>query len=567
MDRSWTKHYEPGVPHDIRFAERTLVEMFDQTCRNWPDRPAVTLKGKTLTYRALRDQVDRFATALAALGVTTDSRVSYWLPNLPQTIITYFATLTLGAQAVGTHPLYTERELEHQLNDAGVTVVVALDYFWWGRLRGILGRTGVRHVIVTSIPDYLPFPLNLLAPLKLRKTGQYVKVPREPRVHFFKELIAKHPPSPPVTPFRWDHVAALLYTGGTTGLAKGAMLTHKNLSCNVQQCAAWFPAVEPGNEVLLACLPYCHSFGHTISMLWPISSGFHMVLAPNPRDIPDLIHNIRKHRVTIFPAVPALFTAINNYPGIDRTDISSIKACFSGSAPLPVDVMARFEQLTGGKITEGFGLTETSPVTHVNPLNGLRKPGSIGIPVPGTDMKIVDPDTGTRELGVDQEGELCLKGPQVMQGYWNRPDETAQMIRDGWVYTGDLARVDEDGYTYICGRKKDMALVGGYNVYPDEIDRVLYAHPKVLEAATIGLPDPRKGERMKSFVVLRPGTTATADELIEHCRKELAGYKVPKEIEFLAELPKSPMMKVLRRELRSRELARSGQPAGSGISA
>jgi long-chain acyl-CoA synthetase len=294
-------------------------------------------------------------------------------------------------------------------------------------------------------------------------------------------------------------------------------------------------------------------------MLWPIYCGFHIVLAPNPRDIPDLIHNIRKYRVTVFPAVPALFTAINNYPGIDRTDISCIKACFSGSAPLPVDVMARFEQLTGGKITEGFGLTETSPVTHVNPLRGLRKPGSIGVPVPETDMKIVDPDAGTRELGIDQEGELCLKGPQVMAGYWNRPDETAHMIRDGWVHTGDLARVDEDGYTYICGRKKDMAIVGGYNVYPDEIDRVLFAHPKVLEAATIGIPDPLKGERIKAFVVLRPGERATVEELIEHCRRELAAYKVPKEVEFLPELPKSPMMKVLRRELRSRELARTPQ--------
>jgi long-chain acyl-CoA synthetase len=561
MERIWTRHYEPGVPADIRFTEETLVEMFQRSARDWADRPAVTLKGRTLTYRALRDHVDRFATALAGLGVTVNSRVAYWLPNLPQTIIAYFATLKLGAQAVGTHPLYTERELEHQFNDAGVSVVVTLDYFWWGRLRGMLQRTPVQHVVVTSIPDYLPFPLNLLAPLKLRKTGQYVKVPREPRVHFFKELVAAHPPSPPAASFGWDHVAALLYTGGTTGLAKGAMLTHRNLSCNVQQCASWFPMVERGQEVMLACLPYCHSFGHTICMLWPIAVGAHIVLAPNPRDIPDLVANIRKYRATLFPAVPALFTAINNYPGIDRMDVSCVKACFSGSAPLPVDVLERFETLTGGKITEGFGLTETSPVTHVNPLRGVRKPGSVGVPVPGTDMKIVDADAGVRELGIGEEGELCLRGPQVMAGYWNRPDETAAMIRDGWVYTGDLARVDAEGYTYICGRKKDMVIVGGYNVYPDEIDRVLFSHPKVLEAATIGIPDERKGERVKAFVVVRPGEQVSAEELIEHCRRELAAYKVPREIEFLSELPKSPMLKVLRRELRARELARTARPA------
>jgi long-chain acyl-CoA synthetase len=286
------------------------------------------------------------------------------------------------------------------------------------------------------------------------------------------------------------------------------------------------------------------------------------VLAPNPRDIADLVASIRKYRVTLFPAVPALYNGIINYPGIDRIDISSVKACFSGSAPLPVEVMARFESLTGGKITEGFGLTETSPITHVNPLNGLRKPGSIGIPLPGTDMKIVDTDTGTREVGPNTEGELCLRGPQVMSGYWNRPDETGKMIRDGWLYTGDLARVDEDGYAFICGRKKDLIIVSGYNVYPDEVDQVLFSHPKVLEAATIGVPDERRGERVKSFVVLRPGEQATAEEILEYCRKELAPFKIPKDIVFLPELPKSAMLKILRRELRDRETAPIPQPAG-----
>jgi long-chain acyl-CoA synthetase len=288
----------------------------------------------------------------------------------------------------------------------------------------------------------------------------------------------------------------------------------------------------------------------TVSMTWPISMGMHVVLAPNPRDIPDLIKSITKQKVTIFPAVPALFMAINEYPGIEKLDLSSIKGCFSGSAPLPVEVLRRFEDLTGGKVTEGFGLTETSPVTHGNPLGGVRKPGTVGVPFPGTDSRIVDIRDGDTEMRVNEAGELCIKGPQVMAGYWNRPSATAQTIRDGWVYTGDLAQADEDGYVTIVGRKKDMIVVSGFNVYPDEVDGVLIAHPAVLEAATIGMPDPKRGETVKSFVVLKPGQTATAAEIRAYCKKELAAYKVPWIIEFRDDLPKSSMMKILRKDLR-----------------
>jgi len=557
VERFWTQHYEPGVPKDFLPEEKTVVDFLDTSAQRWPDRPSVTLKGRTLSYAQLKDQVDRFATGLAGLGVKKDSRVALWMPNIPQMVIGYFATLRLGAQVVDTNPLYVERELEHQFGDAGVSVVVTLDFLWWNRLRGMLHRTGVEHVVVTSIPDYLPFPLSLLAPLKLKRTGQYVKVPREKNVHFFKEIIRDNEPRPPKVEYPFEHLALLQYTGGTTGVSKGAMLTHRNISANAQQCSAWFPFIEPGREVLLACLPYFHSFGMTVSMLWPVHAGAHMVLAPNPRDIPDIVKSIAKYRVTVFPAVPALFVAINNYPRIETLDISSVKGCFSGSAPLPVEVLERFEELTGGKITEGFGLTETSPVTHANPLNGLRKPGSIGIPFPGTDAKIVDVETGERELGVNEEGELCVKGPQIMAGYWKRPDETAKTLKDGWIHTGDLAKVDEDGYCYIVGRKKDMLVSSGFNVYPDEIDGVIFTHPAVLEAATIGIPDEKRGESAKSFVVLKPGETCSKQALLEHCQKLLAAYKVPKEIEFLPELPKSSMMKVLRRELRDREAAAS----------
>jgi long-chain acyl-CoA synthetase len=559
MDRIWTRYYDDGVPADLDFEEKTILDFFDAAVYEWHARPALTLKGKTLTYGQLKDQVDRFATGLAKLGVRKDSRVALWMPNLPQMVIGYFATLRLGAQVVNTNPLYVEREIEHQFNDAGVSVVVTLDFLWSNRLKAIVDRTCVEHVVVTSIPDYLPFPLNLLAPLKLKKTGQYVKVPREERVHFFRELIAQNPAAPPAPDLTLDHLAVLQYTGGTTGVSKGAMLTHRNLSANMQQCRLWFQGARPGEEVFLGCLPFFHVFGMTVSMLLPVMLGGHLVLAPNPRDIPDLVKSITKRRVTLFPAVPALFVAINNYPGIEKLDISSIRYCLSGSAPLPVEVLERFERLTGGKITEGFGLTETSPLTHANPLDGLRKVGSVGVPVPGTDMKVVDVETGEQELGAGQEGELCIRGPQVMAGYWQRPDETDKTLRDGWVYTGDLARVDEDGFTFIVGRKKDMIVASGFNVYPDEVDQVLFMHPAVLEAATIGIPDPARGETVKSFIVLKPGASATVDQLVEFCRKELAAYKVPRQIELVPELPKSSMMKILRRELRQRELEKAEQ--------
>lgn len=552
MDRFWTKHYDDGVPAVPQFQERTVVDFLYDSAQRWPEQAALSFMGKTLSYRELTDQVDALAAGLAELGVAKDSRVALWLPNLPQMVIAYFATLRLGAQVVNCNPLYVEREIEHQFNDAGVSVVVTLDFLWWYKFRGMMDRTRVQRVVVTSIPDYLPFPLRTLAPLKLKRTKQWVRVPRDPRVRFFKEMIQQPHPAPPTPDIPLDHVALLQYTGGTTGSAKGAMLTHRNISVNAQQCAYWFPFAEPGREVLLACLPLFHVFGMTVSMLWPIFKGFHIVMAPNPRDIDDLVRSITKRRVSLFPAVPALFAAVNNYPHIDKLDITSIKGCFSGSAPLPVAVMERFEKLTGGKITEGFGLTETSPVTHGNPVHGLRKPGSVGVPIPGTDAKIVDIETGERQLAVNEEGELCIRGPQVMAGYWNRPEETAQTLRDGWVYTGDLARMDEDGYFFIVGRKKDMILVNGCNVYPDEIDAVLVAHPAVLEAATVGVPDEKRGEIPVSFVVLKPGGTITADELRIYLKTQLAPYKVPRRIEFIAEMPKSGMMKILRTELRAK---------------
>jgi len=555
-NRPWLQHYDPGVPREPTFEDVTLPQFLERAAATHPDTTALVFLNGRLTYRELKDQVDRLATALAALGVAKHGRVAIQLPNLPQTVIAYYATLRLGAQAVFTNPLYTPQEMAHQWRDAGCTVAVVTDFTFDQKIKDHRNELPISSYLIASIPEYLRFPLNLLAPLKLKRQKPHpaiAKVAPGPGIHFFKALIARTEPRPPAATIGMDDIAVLQYTGGTTGVSKGAVLTHRNLSYNVQQARAWLPSLRPGEEVMLSALPIFHVFGMTVCMNLPVYIGGTMALVPNPRDVPMLVKEIEKRRVTIAPLVPALFNAINHFPGVERRDLSSVKVCVSGSAPLSVDVQQRFEELTGGKICEGFGLTETSPVTHINPLQGLRKIGTIGLPIVGTDCRIVDAESGTRDLPPGEPGELLIQGPQVMQGYWNKPEETANVLRDGWLYTGDLAVMDQDGYFKIVGRKKEMIDASGYKVYPDEVDRVLMSHPAVLEAATIGVPDVKRGETVKSFVVLRPGMSATAEQIIAHCRTSLAVYKVPREVEFRTELPKSAALKILRRELQEEE--------------
>jgi long-chain acyl-CoA synthetase len=554
--RIWHQFYDEGIPPNLDFESLPLSAFLERSTRDHGDATAAIFLNCRLTYRQLTDEVDRFATALAGLGVTSGTRVAIQLPNLPQTVIAFYAVLRLGGVVVMTNPLYVEREIEHQWNDAGCDVAITTDFLFASRIAGIRSRLTVRHYIIASIPEYLRFPLNLLAPLKLRRATPplMATVAEGPGIHFMRPLIKRTPPNLPAAPIDMDAPAALQYTGGTTGVAKGAILTHRNLSCNVQQVASWFVGAQRGKEVMLGCLPFFHVFGMTVSMNFPVHAAGAMVLMPNPRDIPLMMQSIAKHRVTLFPAVPAMFNAIINAPGLEKIDLTSVASCFSGGAPLPPDVLERFEALTGSKIVEGYGLTETSPVTHANPLNGTRKIGSIGVPFPNTDVKVVHVDDATTEVSAGEQGELLIKGPQVMPGYWNKPAESAAALTDGWLHTGDIARVDEDGYCFIVGRKKDMIIAGGYNIYPDEVDAVLMAHPAVHESATIGVPDPTRGETVKSFVVLRPGHSASADDLIAHCRRELAAYKIPRAIAFLDELPKSSALKILRRELREKEL-------------
>ena len=549
--KTWHRFYDPGVPPVLEFEDITLPGFLERSAAEYPDATALIFLNRTMTYRELQADVDRFAAALAGLGVGPGIRVAVQLPNLPQTVIAFYAALSLGATVVMTNPLYVEREIEHQWNDAGCTVAVVADFLFDRRVAHIREKLAVEHYVIASIPDFLRFPLNLLAPLRLRRVDPplLASVKPGPGVHLMRSLMKQTAPDRPRPAIAMDDTALLQYTGGTTGVAKGAMLTHRNLSCNVQQVTAWFVDVRRGGEVMMGVLPFFHVFGLTVAMAFPLSVAGAVVLMPNPRDMPQLIASISKHRVTLFPAVPAMFTAIVNAQGVEKLDLTSVRLCFSGSAPLPPDILQRFEKMTGGKIVEGYGLTETSPVTHANPLDGRRKIGSIGVPLPNTDMKVVSLEDGTTEVGVGKQGELLLKGPQVMRGYWNVPEQTAAAFTDGWFRTGDVAAVDADDYTFIVGRKKDMIIAGGYNIYPDEIDAVLVAHPAVLEAATVGIPDPKRGETVKSFVVLRPGQRATADELTEYCRRELAAYKVPRSFAFLDELPKSSALKILRREL------------------
>jgi long-chain acyl-CoA synthetase len=555
--RIWQRFYDEGVPYEIPLPRETLVARMERTVRDFSDLVATHFFGAEITYRGFAEQVNRFAASLSSLGVKPGDRVAIMLPNCPQTIIAHYATLTIGAVAVMTNPMYVEREMQHQFRDAGVKVLVGLDHLY-PRIARVWKETPVQHLVITGIRDYLPFPLNFLYPVKARREKLNLRVPYSPTIHSFRELIRQSPGNPPRPDLTVNDLAVLQYTGGTTGVAKGVMLSHANLVANIEQITAWLPALQPGRERFLCVVPLFHVLGLTAVMNWPICCGFTMVLLPR-FELKMFLKTIVKTRPTIAILVPTIITAMVNAPDIAKYDLTSIKYVVSGSAPLPVETMRRFEELTGGVIIEGYGLTETAPVTHVNPVKGTRKPGSIGIAVPSTDARIVDLDTGTREQPTKEAGELVLKGPQVMRAYWNMPAETAEALRDGWLYTGDIAYMDDDGYAYIVDRKKDLIIAGGFNIYPRDVDEVLYEHPKIADAVTIGIPDPYRGETVKVFVVVRPGTTLTQEEVITHCRERLAAYKVPRYVEFRAELPKTIVGKVLRKQLRAEELGKAAK--------
>ncbi|MFQ5823804.1 MAG: long-chain fatty acid--CoA ligase [bacterium] len=548
MKQPWFKFYEDGVPHTIDFPEITLPDILEEAIKVNPQGPAVSYFGRKLTYGELGHLVNQLATALSKFGVKQGDRVALILPNIPQYPIAHFAVMKLGAILVPTNPLYVERELEYQINNSGTETAIVLDIIY-PRIEKIKPNTGLKNIIVTGVQQYLPSILKFLYPIKAKKDGTWQKIKRAPGIHLFHELMnEKFTSKPQEVKIKPDDIAILLYTGGTTGVSKGAVLTHRNLISNVIQTRNWFTGYRECHEVILCALPFFHSYGLTTCLHMSVFLKSTMVLVPNPRDIPMLLKSIQKNKATSFSGVPTLYVAVNNFPNVSKFDLSSVKACVSGGAPLPLEVAKQFESITNGKLVEGYGLSETSPVTHVNPIKGKRKEGSIGIPLPNTEAKIVDTET-QKTLPIGQVGELAIKGPQVMKCYWNMEAETKEVLRDGWLYTGDLAKMDEDGYFYIVDRKKDMIIAGGFNIFPREVEEVLFEHPKVMEAAVVGVPDEYRGETVKAFIVLKKNESISEEEIIQFCKQKLASFKVPKLIEFRDSLPKSNIGKVLRRVL------------------
>jgi long-chain acyl-CoA synthetase len=562
MERSWLANYPPGVPHTYDYPVVPIPKMLDDTIAAYPNAPAVDFQGSRMTYAQLGKAVNTFASALASLGVGKGSRVGIILPNVPQNIIAYYGALRLGATVVENNPLYTERELQHQLSDAGVEVLVVLDQFY-DKVRAIRPELPkLQEVIVTDVFDGLHGLKAVLG--RLLKGKELTRpIPEGEPVKRWPALMRAGNPNgvtqAAVNPK--EDLAVLQYTGGTTGVSKGVMLTHYNLVSNAWQNRLWLTDVQPGKEVVCVALPLFHSYGQTVCMNVGILSAGLLVLVPNPRDFGALLKTINRTHPTLFPGVPTLYVALLNHPDLAKTNLQSIRACISGAAPLPVEVQEQWEKVTGGRLVEGYGLSETSPSTHANPVYGKRKIGGIGVPLPDTECKLVDVHNPTKEIAAPGPGELCIKGPQIMQGYWNRPDETAEVLKDGWLHSGDIAEIDDEGYFKIVDRKKEMIIVGGFNVYPRDVEEVLYQHPQILECAVAGIKHAKSGEQVKAYIVPKAGVEPTdvlMKEIEEFTRERLTAYKVPKLWEFRTELPKSMVGKVLRRVLVEEEKAKAG---------
>ncbi len=520
-EKPWLKHYAEGQPAEAEIPEISLPELLKRSVEKYRNHTAITFFDQTISYGELQDSVRRVASAFNKLGLKKGDRVALMLPNTPFYPISYFAALTCGATIVQVNPLYRPDELRYILNDSGAAFLVA----------------------------YEPLAKVVEAVKKDTKLKEVIYASAESASQFHELMQDKGDKVPDVEIDPKEDVAVLQYTGGTTGRSKGAMLTHYNLVANtVQSAIAIKPVSVPGSERVLMVAPLFHVYGMTSGMNLAFYNGNNLIMLPR-FEVEEVVKAIEKHKPTNFPGVPTMYIGLLNYAKKHNIKLDTFKSCTSGSAPLPVEVLEQLRSIAGAPVAEGYGLSEASPTTHRNPVVGLQKPGSIGIPFPSTDVKIVDKETGERELGVGEIGEMIIKGPQVMKGYWNMPEETEQTIRNGWLYTGDLAKMDEDGYFYIVGRKKELIIASGYNVYPIEVEDVLYEHPKVLEAAVIGVPDPYRGETIKAVIVPQEGQTLTEDEIIEFCKEKLAAYKVPKIVEFRDEMPKTAVGKILKRKL------------------
>lgn len=571
-DKPWLKHYDPEVPHSLEpYPSHPLHRFLSDAAREHGDSPATLTSARlpligrvqsTVDYRSLNAAADALAAALVDMGIRKGDRVAIIMPNCVQFIIAFYAILKAGGVVVATNPTYPPRRLQEQLVDAGARAVIVLSLFY-NNVKQIQAETPVEHVIVTNIKEYLPGVARFLFSIaKEKKEGH--RIEKHDGDHWLQDILTRYAGKQPDVTVEGGDLAIFQYTGGTTGIPKAAMVTHAALVANTLQCRAWL-ARAGYQERFLAAIPLFHVFGMVAVMSFAVATHAVMILVPNARDIDDVVDNIHHYRPTLFMGVPALFNAINNHPGVQagKYNLSSIYACVSGSAPLPPATKRRFEELSGGVILEGFGMSEAPTASHANPVRGENRTGSIGLPFPDMEMSIVDLDDGVTEVPVGEVGELIMRGPMLMRGYHGMPTETANALREGpdgkvWLYTGDIARMDEDGYFYIVDRKKDMALIGGFNVYPRNVEDVLMEHPAVQEVgvAAIPHPDPTKvgQESLKAWVVVKPGQSVTAEQLVEFAQQKLARYEIPSRFEFVDSLPRTTVGKILRRELARMEI-------------
>jgi long-chain acyl-CoA synthetase len=548
--KPWIEHYDEGVPATIEYPRIPGYALLEQTAKKFPDRVCTIFKGAEITYKEMDELTDQLAAGLNECGVRKGDRVGLFIPNTPQFVMAFYGIMKAGGVVVATNPLYTQREIEYQVNDAGIEVMILMTNNY-EKVKEIQHKTKIRQLVVTNLKEALPQPMKLLFTLlKEKKAGFRVQL-RDNDV-WMQDLIKKHKPEDrPQIDVTADDTALFQYSGGTTGVSKGVVAAHYGIVANTYQIHAWNPNTREGDEVVLMAIPMYHGYGMIVGLMYGTKIGATFVMVPDPRDIKDVLENATKYKATVYPGVPAMYNAINNNPDVlaGKYDLSNIAYCISGSAPLMRETKLKFEEITGGRLAEGYGLSEAPIASHSNPMVGENKTGSIGMPFPDIDCKIIDLDDEVTELPPGQIGELILKGPTVMKGYHNMPTETANALRDGWLYTGDIAYMDEDGYFFIVDRKKELIKPGGFQVWPREVEEVISAHPAVLEVGVGGIPDPNSGEAVKAWVVLKPGEQATVEELIAWCKKDLAGYKVPKQIEFRNELPKTNVGKILRREL------------------
>ncbi len=549
LNKPWLAHYPKDIPTVLSYPDQPLPFFLTKAALNYGSKTAIQFLGKKLSYKEVYESACKLAVYLKKIGIKKGDRVAVMLPNTPQAVISFYGILYAGAAVVQFNPLYKEREIEYQLKDSGAKAMIALDLLY-PRIQKVIRHTPVQHLIVTAISDYLPFPKNIIYPfIQKKQTGIIVHIENRSNNHSFVKIMEQ--------PFLKeefnsltgsDDLAVLQYTGGTTGFPKGVILTHKNLVANAFMCSAWMHKFHPGEEAILGVVPFFHVYGMTTVMIFAVMQGYKMILLPK-FDVKTTLKTIQKQKPTIFPGAPTIYIGLLNDPNLRKYNLSSINACLSGSAPLPVEVQQKFEKATGGSLVEGYGLTETSPVTHANFIWGKRKKGSVGVPWPDTDAVVLSLETGEPVENPGEKGEIAIKGPQVMKGYWNRPEETAQSFKDGWFLTGDIGYMDEEGFFYIVDRKKDLIIAGGFNVYPRDVEEVLYEHEAVQEAVVVGVPDPYRGETVKAFVVLKEESKLTEKELDDYCRSQLAAYKVPRIYEFRKELPKTAVGKILRRVL------------------